>query len=57
MATTSTEINDLPVEMLLEILEKLPIRELVAYCVEVCPQWKNAIDCKIHPGAKNPEPC
>ena len=47
MATTSTEMNDLPVEMLLEILEKQPIciyvRELVAYCVEVCPQCNGSM--------------
>ena len=40
MATSSPEINDLPVEMLVEILEKLPLPDIVAYCVKVCPEWK-----------------
>ena len=43
MATSSPEINDLPVEMLVEILEKLPLPEIVAYCVKVCTEWQHAI--------------
>ena len=43
MATSSPQINDLPVEMLVEILEKLPLPEIVTYCIKVCAEWKHAI--------------
>ena len=34
-------INDLPVEMILEILEKLPPREVVVNTSKTCLLWRN----------------
>ena len=36
-------ICDLPIEMRLEILEKLNLHELVVNCSKTCQQWRNDI--------------
>ena len=41
MATT--EINDLPMEMLVMILENLSLHDLVDKCSKTCLEWRDAI--------------
>ena len=36
-------INDLPDEMILEILEKLPLREVVVNTSKTCLSWRNLV--------------
>ena len=40
---TTTEINDLPVEMILEIFENLSLHELVVNSSKTCLQWRYII--------------